>query len=364
MRKIKDILYVTIVLLLFNNSVVFSQINILTANISQYNITPLALCDASIFNGGQEVLVVLEATLSTHTSKPLVKVVSKPFTLKNGMNTNSGNFLQIEQTKYANDDEANYIQSNRLLPPGNYVHCIVIKPFNGNSEGATDFCQDISSEEELLLNLVYPADRDTIETLYPVFLWNHGINISFSTPGESYRMILTELREGQPAEAGIRLNVPVFYDNNLRSHQVPYPLEANALVKGKSYSWQVQRLVGGSITQSTEVWQFYLKEDMPFSPKSCVIPKTSLDEGYYMLEGDTLFFKFEAANTGDTLLINLSTGSQTRTGKEVGTIPTAHYCGSNYYAVDIEKLKLRKGSHVMEILDRNGNRYFIRFYIN
>lgn len=348
----------------------FSQVNILSASLNQFNITPKSLCEISVFNYNQETLVILEASLLSATNKPLLKIISRPFRIKKGLNESLANELQLDYVNYSGDPEASFIQTNHMLPSGNYLFCCNLRMVTKGDLGTAEYCQDLIGDEEKFLYLIYPPDHDTIETLNPLLIWNHGLDNNFSSNEESYRIVLAEISPEQSSQSGIEANVPLFYKNYLNSHQILYPFEAQPLQKGKRYAWIIQRIVRGSIVNSTEAWDFYIKADPPPVIHNYVIPKKSLDAGFYSLQSDELYFKFDDKYKGRALECRLSASGSPHDVKKPdaeatsGNALSASYKGSGIYMIDTGKLNLKKGSYILEIANSKEEKFYIKFYVD
>jgi hypothetical protein len=331
------------------------------------------MCEIAVLNYGKETTIVLEASLFSSQNKLLFRVVTRPFHLVKGLNTSLATIASPDIVSYSSEPEAIFIRSHHVLPSGNYLYCCSIKPLvqSDDISNNDEFCEDLFGEQEKFLYLIYPADHDTIETLNPVLIWNHGIDNNFSSNEESYRIILAELTSGQSAQEGIEVNNPLFYENYLKSHQIPYPLEAQPLQKGKHYGWEIQRIVRGVVVNTTEAWDFYTRADQPPIPVSYVVPKKSLDAGFYLLQSEFLYFKFDNEYMDKDLKCRIiggnSSGNLSKIAEakdENGQTMNADYTGSNIYRVDTGKLNLKKGSYVLEITNSKGEKFYIKLYVD
>jgi len=361
-------LFTAILTVLLFYSEATAQVKILNARINEFNITPLSLCEITVFNYGTAVTGIIEANLMINGSASIMKVTTRPLQLMPGLNTSLAQKVIIDAVSFSNEPAAMFIRNNHILQAGNYTYCCRIISSLAGEQSEDEYCEEISTQQDIFLFLLYPVDHDTIETLNPILIWNHGIDRGFGSGMENYRMIVTELHPGQPAQAAIQVNPPLYFNKTVLSHQVPYPFESKKLEKGKSYAWQVQRMVNGNIANSTEAWVFHIKADDPPPPDHFVIPKKSLDAGFYNLLEDELAFKFEDEYSGQQLVCRIIESSDSRsatTGMRLNSNEvTAKYAGGNLFVINMSGLNLNKGLHILEIENNKKQKSYIKFYVN
>ncbi|MES2593674.1 MAG: hypothetical protein V4608_17455 [Bacteroidota bacterium] len=117
----------------------------------------------------------------------------------------------------------------------------------------------------------FPNDKEVIPTKSPLFTWSHSEPFSGLAQGESFRMVIAEIKSSQSREEALLVNSPVMVKDYLTSHSLHYPVDAKPLEEEKRYAWQVQKLVNGVVLNKTETREFRV-----FSPEPVVY--TALDE--------------------------------------------------------------------------------------
>ncbi len=348
------------------NRIIAQQASILSATISEYNITPNGLLDVSIMNHIGDVQVVLEAKILNSQNEALISVVTKPFTLKKGLSIVSQLNVGITSVMYASNNQGNLLKNSHILSTGKYHYCASISGVDVSDQ----YCQDIEAENSTFLYLVSPPDKEELETKYPILIWTHSEQFSLTNQNEYYRIIVTELNKGQSAEAAINTNIPVYMKNYLNSHQVQYPFDAKELQTGKEYAWQVQKMYSGAIVNKTEAWQFKFK-DKEVETKNYTLLKQALDGSTYYAVNEKIYFKFEEPYySADSKLAAKIYNAERKEfnpqaknelkkeGKE-----TIKYTGLNLFQMDLSSLNLKSGIYTLEVTDEKGKLYLLQFMI-
>jgi len=80
-----SILMISMVCLTINPEKTSGQINIISANIQPFNITPQSLCAVTVMNPVNNLQVALEAKILNNSGEPLLIVRTGPFQLTNGI---------------------------------------------------------------------------------------------------------------------------------------------------------------------------------------------------------------------------------------------------------------------------------------
>ena len=240
-------------ILFFNSN---AQTKIVSSSFSSYNVSPENMCGINISNSAGDISVTIESKITNIQGAELIKTISNPIALKNGVYNSLQLGLKISNTTYQNSSVSEFVRIYHQLPSGKYNYCVSIKLNDGSGD---ELCDDIESENSSFLTLVNPVDKDTIETYNPVLIWNHSESFNILQQGEYYRMIVAEIKQDQNAEAAINVNNPLLQQNFLSKHDLLYPFDAPKLLAGGRYAWQVQKVVNGVITNKTEAWEFIFK---------------------------------------------------------------------------------------------------------
>tara|TARA_B100000575_G_C23013110_1_gene583543 strand:- start:38 stop:769 length:732 start_codon:yes stop_codon:yes gene_type:complete len=160
------------------------------------------------------------------------------------------------------------------------------------------FLLQFSLHSQQNISLITPSDKDTIETKYPLLSWFYLDGMRPAERATYYRILLTELKEKQSAEAGIILNRPLLKIDRLKSTQLFYPYDAPELEEGHRYGWQIQKIQNNITIDKSEAWEFTLP--MPEIPKACyhrmnVKPNSNMCNAF---DGKLLFYFEEDYNAG------------------------------------------------------------------
>jgi hypothetical protein len=342
-----------------------SQISILNAAVTEYNITPKGLLEVSVMNAQSDIEVVLEGKIYNAQNEVILDVTSNPFLLKKGMNSTAQSNISITSVIYASNDQANYIKTYHTLPSGKFKYCAFIRSFP-NDLISDEYCNDLESELSSFLFLVSPPDKDVIETKYPVLIWTHSEPFSLNSPNEYYKMVVTDLNPDQSPESAINTNIPVYLKNFLTSHNVQYPVDAKELQPGKSYAWQVEKISNGNIVNKTEAWQFKLKAPDPVRENKYIVIKKTLDGTYYLAEGNKIFFRFDEGY-GSNLLnykilnekMEAVTASETKSNKgvQIEMVKT----GYNQFCINLNNYKMGKGIYTLEVTNEKNEVFKLKF---
>lgn len=219
------------------------------------------------------------------------------------------------------------------------------------------------------LMLVFPADKDTIDTPNPNLIWNHSEPFNRLISGEYYRMIVVELNHEQTAESGLSINIPVMVKNNLRDHNVLYPFNAKTLEAGKRYGWQVQLVTNEVITNKSEAWEFTMNIPRNSKDNKYATLKKNLDGSFYTVENNKLFFRFNESYSSNILNCKIydskmqpvkpKATNENKKGQEV-FLKTSGY---NCFEIDIDEMNISSGFYLLEVQNEKGEKFILRFLV-
>jgi hypothetical protein len=371
MKNFLKIQVLTVVLALMGFShQCFSQLSILSANVNSFNITPASLLQVSIMNTGSSMQAILETDLLSADNTLLLKVISNPFTLKKGM-TQAGMNITVASAQYGTSAISTHIKTLHTLPSGKYHYCCTIKPLLHDLT-SDQFCEDVESDNNSFMTLVFPGDHDTIDSPMPLLAWSHSDPFNIASTGDYYKMIVVELQPGQSAEAAVSVNVPVFMKTNLMAHQVQYPYDAKGLVAGKRYCWEVQKISNEVIVNRTEAWEFVLRKDSkPTSPKYAVL-KTNPGNGYYTVTGSDLYFtlskEYNLSGSINCIIkddqhneIGLQTKNSNSASKSAAI--KVQMIGDDHYKINVDELGLKPGFYTLVASNEKGLHSYLKFLL-
>jgi hypothetical protein len=183
------------------------------------------------------------------------------------------------------------------LPEGEYRACVAVVDLGGFQ--LAEACESFSVVYPDPPLLIAPYDGDAVTSQDFFFQWTPAqVPADF---GLRYVLEVVDVRPGQlPAEA-LQSNLLHFYDPDVASTQVQYPLDAQPLEAGGVYAWQVKALdVNGypvSANQGrSEVWTFTYQPE-PERAVSAIALTVARDTLRYA--GDTVRFAAKAFDAGD-----------------------------------------------------------------
>jgi hypothetical protein len=345
---------------------VSSQVSVVSVNLQSFQVSPEALLNANIMNNGAERIVELQTTLSNVNNEVLATVRSNSFTLKQGLNVGAEG-RTVKLSEYGSGNQANYIKSTRLLPGGRFKICVsVIAP--QLLEPLDEYCDEIESEFSQYLYLVNPSDKDSIDTKYPLLIWNHSEPFSLLAQGEYYRMVVSEIKTGQTAEEAVTVNSPVMFKNYLSAHELQYPYDAKELEAGKSYAWQVQKMANGVVVNKSEGWEFVVRKTKdPVSHKYAVMKK-KLDAGFYVSEDYKIFFRFDEEYRDNEVQCKLFDSNRKEINPEIKKdqdkpqVIQVKKAGYNQFEIDVNGIKIKPGFYTLEVKNAKGELFLLKVY--
>jgi hypothetical protein len=196
------------------------------------------------------------------TGRKIFMATTGPLFLSSGVSQVTQQQIGAVQYDYVAPG-GNAVTSGGLLPVGRFVACYSLLP-NGSKtmQAASQVCVSLTVEPFAPPQLAYPADKSEISTDYPVFNWLPPMPADLFTDLR-YKMVLTEVREGQSAADAIQRNPILFFRDGLKEVALAYPSSYVALQKGKTYAWQVVASNGQTYSAATEIWSFTRKDDSP-----------------------------------------------------------------------------------------------------
>jgi hypothetical protein len=321
-------------------------------------------------NPGATVQAVMQAQLMDASNEPLVTITTNPFTLHTGFNIASKMNFTFSSVVYGTTGIVNFIRNSGVLPTGMYNYCVKITT-PGNTEGDVD-CQELESDITSYLYLINPEDKDTVNSPYPVLVWNHNDPFDQLGPGEYYRMMVCPMTEGQSADEAITVNTPVYLKNNLTELQVQYPFDAPALEPGKHYAWQVQRISNDVIINKSECWEFVEPVNLQLQDVKYVVMKSTVDGSFYEAANDRIFFRFDESyatskavecNIYDNAMKKVKTKAKDSKQSDAKGIALQQQ-GYNQYEVDLKGFAIKSGFYYLEILNGRGQKFMLKFHVN
>jgi len=367
----KKLHYSFIILMFFTSTLVKAQnISIDGIQITPFNVTPDAMLSATIMNNGVTTIAVQTVSkLYNQDNLLLLTVKSASFSVVPGLNNSFSGSRKVAAVEYANNGQANYLKTTRSLSSGNFRVCVELTTVH-TSETEDEFCDEIESDHNQYLYLISPSDDDCQNTKNPMLIWAHSEPFNVLSKGESFTMIVTEMKEKQSPEEAMNMNTPIMTKNNLLTHNLQYPYEARPLKEGASYAWLVQKVSNGVIVAKTDVWKFTVCDNRaPGIDPEIISLRTNIDGSYYIIKNNILQFKVEESTIEGA--INCKIYTSARSVKQSFVVKNLSHqnadntkkMGYNEYEIDLTSLNLVTGFHTLEVAEAAGKLYLIKFYV-
>lgn len=362
----KVFLFIACLLPLF----IYGQVTIVSADLNSFYISANNLFNIIVMNNSPEPLLAsLKTSLTSTSGEMICSGTTNTFTIKPGLNRLSGSNAGITQFNYGTSSTANLLRTSHVLPNGNYRYCASLTLLN-DGEFPVLYCKEVISTTASLLKLITPYNKQEIQTKNPLLVWTHSESFSALANGEYFQMIVSEKKKNQSAQEAIGLNVPLFIRRELSSHQILYPNEAQELISGKNYVWQVQKISGGRIVQKTEAWEFHLaaRED-PGSHQYIVLESLN-QQGYYEPDHNNIYFSLSENYTTtapDCAIYNSGRDrikpSIRRDDRDSFSNASIKKLGDNRFAIDLIPYHLKKGFYDLEVKNIKNEMLKARFLI-
>ncbi len=350
----------------------YCQIAIATFQIEAFSISASSIGQAVVMNSEPaNVEAQFEMIVRDADGGQVLLVKTNSVTLKPGVNFLSQTPLSFERVEYGTGSRARYLKQNGFVPSGKYFYCLYVS--NMSETGRIDEqCDELVSDFMMQLNLVYPADKDTIETSNPVLVWNHDEPFDQVSSNGFYRIVVCEIGDNQNPESAIIANRPVFIKDFLNSHSIQYPFDAIKLVTGKRYAWQVQKIDNTALIARTETWEFVLRPPDEIPAPMYAVVKTKPEAGAFKPVGNKLYFKFEEDyHSSGTLtyqvrddqkkLVSMEPVNQR--GNQTGSGASMKFNGDNRYEVDLNAYNLKAGYYLLELKNEKKQVFYLKFII-
>lgn len=191
--------------------------------------------------------------------------------------------------------------------------------------------------------------------------------------GESYRMIVCEIKEGQNPDAAISVNPPLYLANFLTRHEVMYPQDAPTLEQGKRFAWQVQKVVNGVITNRTEAWEFTIKSTKSSANITFVEITPGLNATPFDVTDDFIYFVYKEEYIASNPELRAFYFS--KDNRQVELIPVSYVDPklknidvgkviNNKYKLDLTELRLSEGVYTLKILNEKNQEFLLKFRYN
>jgi hypothetical protein len=269
-----------------------------------------------------------------------------------------------KEITYQNADKANSLRVTEQFAPGNYRVCWVFDPTDKSLDKFTnEYCVSFSVEAQFQINLIYPADQDSICINRPNFTWQGKQS---NNPNGRYKIVCVELAQTDNKEEAIVANLPLFVEFvNTTKSLLTYPGYLPKLEQGKKYAWAVfEADQPNGLSNRSEVNAFYYT--CPFETDSSFAMYAEPQESYtgkrYAFK-ETILITYQNTENTDVLSYQLFDEEE---NKKMASLPVIRLKkGLNHLTIPVYKFKnlLPNKKYRMEIQIQGKMKQYFLFTI-
>lgn len=216
------------------------------------------------------------------------------------------------------------------------------------------------------ISLIQPYDKDTIETVYPVFSW-YGSDLAVPRGDVQYVFTLVELSSDQSANAGLIVNTPLIRIENIQGFQFSYPFDAPDLKYNRRYGWRLQKKSNGIIVSESESWEFILYKKVEI-PRKYAVLSTDFNATIYEVNKVGFYFKLKSRYKSNSKMsfkvlneklqkMSVVIGEDEKLTKDEDLEPT----GRDFFFLKTDVYPV--GTYTLIVQDQKGNAYNARFRV-
>lgn len=342
-----------------------AQVTIQSAAIESGLISPRTFFHATLFNLGASCKATLEGELITRSGDPVLHFSTEPFTVPAGARTVTASELALQSFQYGSGPAGRAAQRFQRLPGGEYHYCIRLHA--PQAESGDEFCERISVEDLLFLDLVQPWDGDTIEETRPALTW------MMAGPGPSLatadiRLVLVPLGTGRTPAQALAAERPLFMLPHVKERTLPYPAGMADLEPGKCYAWQVEQLDGARVVDRSDAWGFCVRKHREPVPNKYVHIGHTEPGSVYEASDGRIYFRYDEAYASKKLDCTIKDERNRQINPEVNTdgqdvAPGTRSVGVNVYELDLSPYNLRSGYYELVVRDEKLRSYSLKFHV-
>lgn len=309
-------------------------------------------------NSGGAIDVYIHLNLvETGTNRPVMSATTNSIPLPPG-----NRFIQYSScapVQYnVTDPSYQGFAASEFMPVGHFTACYTLYKVlgDGHSQLAEE-CDVIDVEPVSPPQLVYPANKDSVETGNPAFNWIAPAPSNLFT-SISYDLELTEMYPGQTESDAVQQNIPLLIQGGLNATSYPYPAGAAQLEAGKKYAWRILAKNNDAVVGRSDVWWFTVKDPSAGKKSASEQPFAKLKKGdqlsYAILYND---LKFEYVNETEDTIWNMKVydlSSASRKDMNI-SMPSANLrTGVNLVRIPSEQLDRFADKHIYLLEIRNS----------
>lgn len=288
----------------------------------------------------------------------VVEIIIPAFLMKQGVNVIPKNVFGNSLLKFGNNAYGKIVNQTKSFPPGDYSFCFVFIPAE---KGSLEFenCFDAFIEPLAPMQLLLPADQDTICLKRPVLSWHPPMPYSGSM---YFRLMLTEKKQARNGTEAMLKNAPLLLLDNITGTTLMYPANYPELKEGATYYWQVIAYQQGVIISTSEVWEFTVKcREDAIADNDSYRELKSLVNGNYYITGQ--YLKFSFLNNYNIKKLQYAVLDINEGAKPVKHLPEIKLMpGLNKIDIDITEIGLKQGkTYILKVFPFNEPSVEIRF---
>lgn len=273
----------------------------------------------------------------------VVDITTPVVTVAKGMSSLTKNFVAGSIFKFGNNSYGQLVNQTRSFPAGEYNFCFTFLPVE-KGDPEYDNCFDAAIEPLVPIQLLIPAEGDTICSKRPVLSWQPPMPYSGAI---SFRLMLTEKKQARNGVEAMLKNAPLLLLDNINSTTITYPSTYPELKEGVTYYWQVAAYQQNVIISTSEVWVFTVKcKDEPLTDNDSYRELKLLVNGNYYITSQYLKFSFLNNYNIKKLqytIIDIEDG-----GKPVKYVPEVKLVqGLNKVDIDVTEIDLKQGRNYL-----------------
>jgi len=287
-----------------------------------------------IANGGGRQTVNLQINVTEAKSGMVVTLRTAPFELMPGMNTVPAGAAYNASVAFGTGKIATVISQSGFFPEGDYDYCFQLFEGAGHNGGLLEEqCFSYDLQPFSALQLIQPYEHDTICDTRPALSWQPLIP---AITGTMYRLLLVEVKAGQPRAEALRMNLAVINQRQIPLPILLYPSLANPLEEGKTYAWQVAAYKNELLLAESEMWSFTVGcEKAPTAPMpEAFRTLEDLAKGNFYIARGQILFAFN--NTYAENDLQYSIQCLTKSDQQLKKLPAVKVIrGMNHVVIDL-----------------------------
>lgn len=324
-----------------------AQVSVVSAVIDPYQFAPSTFLTATLSNPAAPVRVRLQGDVRSANGIQVLRFRSTPIHVPTGLFRVVSQSYGMELFVRSNVPGLLTFGPDQRLASGDYTLCVTAEATE-DDEPTMPFCADQLVEDLLFMDLVSPADGDSIDEVRPGLSW--VLTGGTLPPDHGARLSLVSIGQGVDAYQAHAVTRPVFLLSDVRPGLVAFPSSAPDLERGRCYSWQVERISSGLVIDRTEAWRFCVRELRTPRPQKYVlmgrggtIATVDAVDGYLYLRLD------DGSSMLPKLRILQATGAENSplTSDQRLAEPNVRSTAPGLYEVDLQPCGLGRGEYVI-----------------